>query len=122
MTAMQQNDLYRLLSVTGADGSWEARIALCPESVIYAAHFKGMPVTPGACLVQMACELASEATGERLDVCEASDIRFLSPILPDRTTGLTFKLERPAPGSPAPWIVQILDGDALCARMKITLA
>lgn len=118
---MLQNDLYRLLAVTGADGSYEASIELCPESPIYAAHFKGMPVTPGACLVQMACELASEATGAKLDLCEASDIRFLSPVLPDRTCRLAFKLERLAPGTPAPWTVQILDGDQLCARMKITL-
>ena len=28
-----------------------ARVRLLPESPIYAAHFKGMPVTPGACLI-----------------------------------------------------------------------
>ena len=121
MTPMLQNDLYRLVSVTGSDGEWEARIDLCPESAIYAAHFKGMPVTPGACLVEMACELASEAAGEDLDVCEAADIRFLRPILPDRTTSLAFRLERPAPGLPASWSVQILDGEDLCARMKLIL-
>jgi len=121
MTPMLRNDLYRLLSVTGSDGNYEARIKLCPESAIYAAHFKEMPVTPGACLVEMACELASEASGVKLDVSEASDIRFLIPVLPDRTETLTFRLERTEESRPALWNVRILDGEQLCARMKLTL-
>lgn len=121
MTPMLRNDLYRLIALTGSEGTWQADIELCPGSAIFAAHFKGMPVTPGACLVQMACELASEAAGEKLEVREASDIRFLTPILPDHTTHLSFRLERTNPGTPATWLVQILDGETLCARMKLTL-
>lgn len=118
---MLRNELYHLLSLEAREDGFEARIALQPESAIYAAHFKGMPVTPGACLVQMACELASEAAGRPLDVREAADIRFLQPVLPGQTAGLSFRLTQD-PADPSRWAVQVLDGETLCARMKLTLA
>ena len=117
---MLKDNLYSVLFMSPASGM--ARIRLLPESPIYAAHFKGMPVTPGACLIQMACEIISAAAGQTLDVEEASDIRFVSPILPNETTELEFQFSRPFPiEEPALWSVHILSGETLCARMKLTL-
>ena len=102
--------------------STSARIRLLPDSPIYAAHFKGMPVTPGACLIQMACELVGASCGCTFDVEEASDIRFVHPVLPDEITELEFQYSRPFPlEQPDVWSVHILAGDTLCARMKFTL-
>ena len=50
---MLKDYLYTLQLISATS----ARVRLLPESPIYEAHFKGMPVTPGACLIQMACEL-----------------------------------------------------------------
>lgn len=99
-----------------------ARVSLLPESPIYAAHFKGMPVTPGACIIEMACELVSASVGRTLDVEEASDIRFVHPILPSEITELEFQYSRPQPvDQPDVWSVHVVSGDTLCARMKLTL-
>lgn len=114
------NDLYQLLSLAGSDGNYEARVRLLRESAVYAAHFPGMPVTPGACLVEMAAELASVAAGTSLDVCGAPDIRFLQVILPDGTDELVFRLEGTVPEeTPALWAVHVYEGETLCARMKL---
>jgi len=115
---MLKDYLYtvQLISATSA------RVRLLPESPIYAAHFKGMPVTPGACLIQMACELVSASVGKTLDVEEASDIRFVHPVLPTEITELEFQYSRPFPvDQPDDWSVHIVSGDTLCARMKLTL-
>lgn len=113
------DNLYSLLSLETTQQGCLAQIRLLPESPIYAAHFKGMPVTPGACLVEMATELASRGTGRPLDVAESPDIRFLHPILPGETTEMTVQLE----GDPATdlWSVQFSAGETLCARMKLVL-
>lgn len=115
---MLQDYLYTLQLIS----TTSARVKLIPESPIYAAHFKGMPVTPGACLIQMACELVGASRGEILDVEEASDIRFVHPVLPGEITELEFQYSRPQPADqPDLWSVRVLSGDTLCARMKLTL-
>ena len=119
---MFRNELYELLSVEGSEGSFEARVRLLPQSAVFAAHFPGMPVTPGACLVQMACELASDVCGTDLDACGASDIRFLHTVLPGESDELSFRLEGAVPADgPATWTVQVFAADTLCARMKLLL-
>ena len=117
---MLRNDLYHLLSMESREDGFQAWIALHPDSAIYAAHFRGMPVTPGACLLQMACELVSEAAGRPLDVQEAADIRFLKPVIPGQTDGLCFTFSQDQT-DPVRWNVQVLDGETCCARMKILL-
>ena len=115
---MLKDYLYTLLSISDTS----ARIRLRPESPIYEAHFKGMPVTPGACIIQMACELVGASCGRTFDVEEASDIRFVHPILPGEITELEFQYSRPFPvEQPDVWSVHILAGETLCARMKFTL-
>lgn len=115
---MLKDYLYTLQLISATS----ARVRLLPESPIYEAHFKGMPVTPGACLIQMACELVGASLGRTLDVEEASDIRFVHPVLPSEITELEFQYSRPLPADqPDVWSVHILAGDTLCARMKLTL-
>ena len=115
---MLKDYLYTLQLIS----STSARVKLLPESPIYAAHFKGMPVTPGACIIQMACELVSASVGKTLDVEEASDIRFVHPVLPGEITELEFQYSRPLPvEQPDVWSVHVVAGDTLCARMKLTL-
>jgi len=116
---MLRNELYQLLSLTESAGILEARVRLLPGSVIYAAHFPDMPITPGACLVQIASELFSEAAGADFDVAEASHIRFLNPVLPDRDGELSFRMGTADGSGSRP--VEIFSGEVRCARMKLFL-
>ncbi len=61
---MLKDYLYTLQQISDTS----AHIRLLPDSPIYEAHFKGMPVTPGACIIQMACELVGASVGKVLDV------------------------------------------------------
>ena len=47
-------------------------IALNAQHFIYQAHFPGEPITPGVCILQMACELL----GVGIVWCEECEIPF----------------------------------------------
>lgn len=72
-------DLFELL---GRDGD-TFRIGLRAESAVYAAHFPGRPVTPGACLVELCCQLAERVAGRALVLEVAPNAKFLRPVTPD---------------------------------------
>ena len=111
--------LYTLLSMEKTETGSRAMVRLLPESEIYAAHFKGMPITPGACMGEMACELAARLSDAPLDASEASDIRFLHPVLPGETDELLFLFEQ-EPQTDR-WRIQVCSGETLCARMSLCL-
>lgn len=116
---MLEGNLYRLVSLEGADGAWAGSVELIPESVIYAAHFKGMPITPGVCLVQIAVELASAASGQHLRLVAAKDIKFLNPVLPDKTSILDVSLKQVS--EDGVWQAVLSDAGITCAKMTLTL-
>lgn len=51
---------------------------------IFAGHFPEHPVVPGACLVQIAEELAEIAYGYPVRFSAIRDLKFRQPILPDQ--------------------------------------
>lgn len=56
---------------------------------IFAAHFPGMPILPGACIVQMAVEEAEQLASCSLCISEASNVKFLVPVTPDAMKHIT---------------------------------
>lgn len=119
---MLKDEFYTLESIVPGPeaGAFDARVRLLPQSVIYAAHFRGMPVTPGACLLQMAAEVASACTGAPLDTAAAQDIRFLQPVLPGQTEQLLLRLVfSETEGETMPCTLRFEDGDTLFAKMKL---
>ena len=57
-------------------------VLLNPNHAIYAAHFPGNPITPGACTLQMVGELAEEVVGKPLQLCQEREIPC--PTYPNR--------------------------------------
>jgi 3-hydroxyacyl-[acyl-carrier-protein] dehydratase len=62
---------------------------------ILMGHFPGQPVVPGACILRAIHEAVEMAAGQRLVMAEASQIKFLHPLLPDKhpKTRLQFTFE-----------------------------
>jgi len=48
----------------------------------FAGHFPGNPILPGVVLLDMAVYAITMAAGIRLEGCEISAIKFLSPVRP----------------------------------------
>ena len=91
-----KNNLYTIVGREGDATAATFRLALHPECFIYKAHFPGQPITPGVCIVQTVAELMEEMTGKRLHVVFVKNVKFLSVISPDDTTGLTCQISRVA--------------------------
>lgn len=118
-----QGELYKTVSSSCVEeGRGRAVVELIPESSIYKAHFPGMPVTPGVCLVQMCLDVISEALGRNVTLSSAKDIRFLVPVIPGREVELTvdYTLSGDFPDMDA--AVTICCGENCHAKMKLTLA
>ena len=49
---------------------------------VFAGHFPGTPILPGAMLLDTALHSIAAATGIALDLCEISSVKFLSPANP----------------------------------------
>lgn len=69
-------------------------VRLDPEHFIYKAHFPGEPVTPGVCIMQMVVELLEDASGEKLGLDTAKNIKFLQVIQPQHTPQLCCTITR----------------------------
>lgn len=90
-----QNNLYTIVSDTLIpEGRKKVyRIRLIPESIIFKAHFPGEPIMPGACIVQMVQELATDWIGPEMEIAKVSNLKFLNVISPDAILELNAALE-----------------------------
>lgn len=105
-------------------------VRLNASSPLYAAHFPGYPITPGVILIQMATELLSEegcvrgavddcAVGSSegpLELAEAVNVKFVSPVIPGDDTRLTYLF---VPDGTLRWKVNVLCSETLCAKMTL---
>lgn len=118
-------NLYHLIEQNGdTSTSVHCLVRLLPESEVFAAHFPGHPVLPGACIVQMVCELFAlwqqrEASLQRVD-----DVKFLAPVSPDAVSTLAVHLVLKAPDQPQEHTVikaTLANDQTLFARLTLIL-
>lgn len=87
-----RNNLYKIISKDEDAAVFE--IELLPDCVIYKSHFPGMPITPGVCIIQIACELLEEYTSEKLQLTDVGNAKFLSVINPLETRMLKYTIKK----------------------------
>ena len=58
-------------------------ISLLPSCVIYAAHFPGMPITPGVCQIQIVKELLEDNLNKALTIQGVRNAKFVSVLSPE---------------------------------------
>ncbi|MDE6296757.1 MAG: hypothetical protein K2L89_02840 [Muribaculaceae bacterium] len=72
----------------------EYTIHLLADSIIYKAHFPGMPVTPGVCLIKIARELYQHLTGESTSLQSVSNAKFLNVVNPLDTPEIKLQFKK----------------------------
>ena len=77
-----KDDFYFIKQTEYTDKGVNYTVALNASHFIYAAHFPGNPVTPGACLTQMAKELTEELIQAPLFLKVVKNIKFTQVINP----------------------------------------
>lgn len=82
-----QNSLYYLISDSAV-----YTIRFDSSHPIFAGHFPGHPIVPGACLVQIAEELAAKMIGHPIRFTALHNLKFRQPITPDQEVEFVFQL------------------------------
>ncbi|HTD42429.1 MAG TPA: hypothetical protein VK671_17490 [Mucilaginibacter sp.] len=81
---MLQNELFTFTDLVAEGDIVKANIKLDPLHPIFKGHFAGQPVLPGVCMMQMVKELLEVYIKKQTRLVKASDIKFLSVIIPEQ--------------------------------------
>lgn len=82
-----RNSLYYIVESSEPASVEEPRaftIRFDASHPVFAGHFPGHPIVPGACLVQIAQELQSELSGQPIRFTSVRNLKFRQPVTPDR--------------------------------------
>lgn len=111
------DDFFHILSESG-QGEYRCRVRMNPAHRIFAGHFPGNPVVPGACLLQMALEILEKHLGRKLFLQKAPDIKFKVSVKPEDELDFAFvKILQEADDVKADVIVE--KGETVFAKMTL---
>lgn len=77
-----QDNLFKIISTASGDCEFTYKVRLNPDNIIYKAHFPNNPITPGACMIQMAKEIFECNLNDAFEINKISNIKYLSPLSP----------------------------------------
>ena len=89
---MLKDTFFTILSSLDTENGRTCRIALNGSHPIFQAHFAGNPIMPGACIVQLIKELASDYFGRTLFTCSVKNMKFLLAINPLESPEISVQL------------------------------
>lgn len=89
---MLKNDFYHIINLQLEAGSITATVQVNAGHAIFAGHFPGQPIVPGACLMQMVREVTEEALNRKLIISKATNLKFITPIDPQQTQQLDVRI------------------------------
>ena len=77
------DELFTIQSINDTENGFTALLQCHPEHQIYQAHFPGNPITPGACLLQTACELLQRKLNRTLYLKASKNVKYLNVLIPE---------------------------------------
>jgi len=80
MTAI--TPIFIIDKLTPAEGVITADLSVDQDSEIFAGHFPGQPVVPGACMLQLVKDVLESSFGCSLQMKQAGQLKFISMISP----------------------------------------
>jgi len=86
------DQLFTICKIESAEASFDLTIELNPSHQIFEGHFPGFPILPGVCMMQMVKEITEKLQGKKLQLVNASYLKFLQPINPNEDTILIMTL------------------------------
>lgn len=115
---MLKDDLYFVQNVIAENNSVKATIILNDNHSIFEGHFPSQPVLPGVCMMQMTREILEIVLEKKIQLLNASDIRFTVMIIPEKNMELIFAVEYKIENNTINISAKILKDDVVCFKMK----
>ena len=76
------DNLFIIESIDDSENGFSARLHCNPSHPVYQAHFPGSPITPGACLLQMASVVLKQKLGRPVYLMSSKNVKFLNVLVP----------------------------------------
>ena len=90
---MLLGNFFDIEAIACTESSIDCTVTLNIQHPIYAGHFPQQAVVPGVCMMQILTELTSVALKKELALKNASQAKFLIPIIPKKNPGLEVKIK-----------------------------
>ena len=85
--------LYTIDKISSDNGTLMAQVSLNSAHDVFKGHFKGNPILPGVCTLQIFKEILEQESGRHLQLDAASNIKFMAIINPEENPALDFRIE-----------------------------
>lgn len=89
---MLRDNLYRVIELAHNDGSVNAVVTLDPEHDIFKGHYPGLPVLPGACMIQIIKETLEAVLAQKLLLAHSPQLKFLQMVDPRRDNAVSLSM------------------------------
>ena len=117
---MFDGDLYTLMSRTCGSCEAEFVISLNVGCDIFKGHFPGSPITPGACMLQIAVELCGNAFGCKCSLTGCKNLKFLQVIDPSEHPQVRYRLSWLETEDPIRNVkIEVSDGETVFSKMNV---
>lgn len=80
---MLKGDFFTISSIQKENDSFKIMLELNASHKIFAGHFPGQPVVPGACMLQMVKEITEIILNKSVQLIKADSLKFLQLINPN---------------------------------------
>jgi len=91
---MLNGDFFSIVNHTDLGNSAaDFTLAMNPNHTIYCAHFPNNPITPGACIIQIAKDLFSFLRQTDYTIKKIKTVKFIHPIIPTVHKTVHFNLQ-----------------------------
>lgn len=123
---METEDVFTTEIIAQEGGKIKARAVPDSGHPVYAAHFPGRPVTPGAVILHTLQRIVSRVLGKQYKVCSISSMRFFAPVEPGKVESVIFDIDLvengQAPGNRAVRVkCTVADGETRYSRIDASL-
>jgi len=112
------DDLFKIDSLTYADGVIKADLSINPDSSIFQGHFPGQPVVPGACILQIVKEVLESVLRYPIRLKKAGNLKFIGMIDPSVTASVQLELSYKTEEASTIVTGKLSDRDRICFKMQ----
>jgi 3-hydroxyacyl-[acyl-carrier-protein] dehydratase len=122
---MLKDNFFSILNYTLTDTHKAIfTIELNPEHMIYHVHFPNNPITPGACIIQVAKELFSFLEQTDLNIRKIKTVKFIHPIIPTIHPVINYQMEweEIKQDEPCCVTISVYREDIIFSKMKLYIA
>lgn len=116
-----KNNLFFIIGNSISDKDFEFKVRLEEDCAIYKAHFPQNPITPGACVIQIAKELFEEKNGCQVEIEKMNTVKFLNVMSPNQKREYIYHFSKLSQEEDTYKMqVEVTDGDVDYSKMSLT--